>query len=91
MNGKHQTPGEVHLQIDRLVLEGFTRHEGQEIQNGIKEGLSDLIREKGIPSQGIQTLSLERLDVDAIESQVGSQPHVVGRTIACQIYKGMQS
>ncbi|NJP09668.1 MAG: hypothetical protein HC866_09420 [Leptolyngbyaceae cyanobacterium RU_5_1] len=83
------TPTTLELNIEELVLHGFSPGDRDPIGAAIQQELTRLLTEHGIPPTLAQAGTIGRLDGGAFEIQAGTPPRVIGSQIAQAIYGGL--
>ncbi len=78
-------PANLSIQIDKLVLEGFSSLNRQQIGETIKRELERHFREQGVPASLSRNQSIGRIHSPKIEAR----PNVKGKTLGAQIAKAV--
>ena len=81
----------VNLNIERLVLEGFSLRPGEQllVRAAAERELSRLITERGLSSELLSGGAVPRLNAPDISLKGGESPRQVGRQIARALYGGI--
>lgn len=79
----------VHLQIEELILHGFTPADRQRIGAAVEEELTRLLVEQGVPPTLANGGLLARLDGGSFSVSATAKPQQIGRQVAQAIYKGL--
>lgn len=75
----------VNINIDRLVLDGFSYHDHRRISKALEQELSRLVIEKGAPSIA-GTLDISSVDAGQFNIGSGQSPSSIGVQVARSIY-----
>ncbi|MGE6761508.1 hypothetical protein D7X55_17110 [Corallococcus sp. AB049A] len=82
-------PQRIALHIDELVLHGVPSAHRHRVGEAVREELSRLLAEQGLPS-GVDAAALaSRLDVGAISVTPGASPEATGASVARAVYSGL--
>jgi hypothetical protein len=82
-------PSRLELEIEELVLHGFASGDRHRIAGAIREELSRLFVERGVPPALSRAGSIEQLDGGAFEASPRTTPEAAGARIARAIYGGL--
>lgn len=83
--GSRQAP--LQLQIDRLVLHGFSMSSRHRIGAAMQQELTRLFAEQGVPPALTQGQQMDRLDGIQFDLPTQENPRLVGVRIARAIYR----
>jgi hypothetical protein len=87
------TRPDIHLYIDRLVLDGFnlSLREHQQLQTSIETELRRLLSERGLHTGLAQGISVPGVSVAPIrlDAKTSTQPQQLGQQIAASVYGGI--
>lgn len=78
----------IELEIEKLILEGFKIRNRYRIGAAIKQELTRLLTEKGIPQNLTQGGEVPSLEGGAFKVNANAKPETIGRQIAQSIYGG---
>lgn len=81
----------VNLNIERLVLEGFSLRPGEQtlVRAAAERELSRLISERGLSNELLSGGAVPRLNAPDISLKGGESPRQVGTQIARALYGGI--
>lgn len=81
----------VNLNIERLVLEGFSLRPGEQVlvRAAVERELSRLLTERGVSPQLLSGGAFPRLDAGDMRLSGGESPRQVGTQIARALYGGI--
>jgi hypothetical protein len=77
---------QVHVEIDELVLTGFTRSQGQEIAESLRETLERLITDDMARWHGLESMNVDTLDAGKVHMRRSGRAKSTGELIARAIY-----
>lgn len=77
----------IQLEIDNLVLHGFSYHDHRRISLAIEKELSSLIAVKGLPQDYIGSNELPEVNVKGVK--ISQDTKKIGFTVARSIYHEM--
>jgi hypothetical protein len=77
---------QVHVEIDELVLTGFTRSQGEEIADSLRETLVHLVADDGARWCGSESMNVEALDAGKVQMRRAGRPKSTGELVARAIY-----
>ncbi len=80
----------LHLQIERLRLEGFSKAEARRTTAALERELGRLVATGGLPGHLQKDLHIPRLDGGRVQLSQNGAPRQLGRHLARQIYRGSQ-
>jgi hypothetical protein len=75
------------LQIDELVLHGFSPTDRDRIGDAIRQELTRLFAERGIPLSLMQNMRIEQLYGSAFDMPANTRAEIIGTKIAHTIYQ----
>ena len=78
----------IELNIDKLVLHGFSVHDRYAIADAVQNELTRLFTEQGIPSSISEQKDISSMRAGAFNYQQHSNDITVGNNIANSVYKG---
>jgi hypothetical protein len=82
---------DVHLDIDELVLDGFSPEESDLIRQAVQAGLGQLFSERGVPPGLLSGGAYPRLDGGSFNLAPGAAPEATGLQVAQAIYHGLSA
>ena len=77
---------QVHVEIDELVLTGFTRSQGEEIADSLRETLAHLVAGDVAGWLGSESMNVEALDAGKVQVRRSGRPKSTGELVARAIY-----
>ncbi len=77
---------QVHVEIDELVLTGFSRSEGQRIAESLKETLGQLFAGEVARWSGSDSMQVDSLDAGKVQVRRSGHPKSTGALVARAIY-----
>lgn len=77
------------INIDKLVLHGFSKREVFYIRRAVQRSLTGMIERRGLSNQKLLGAQTPRLAAPEIRIQKTNRPEVTGRAIARSIYQGL--
>lgn len=80
----------VEVEIEHLVLHGFSPVEGRRIGVMIEREMGRLLVEHGVPESLRQEGTVLQLDAGEVVRTPGSSPQQLGREIARQLLTGLE-
>ena len=80
------TSKQVSVEIDELVLTGFSRSDGQTIAESLKETLGHLLADDSTTWSGSESVQLEALDAGNIHVHQRGRAQATGARIARALY-----
>lgn len=81
-------PQQLDLQINKLVLHGFSADDAPHIKAAIEQELSRLFSEQGVPSSLLVSGAVGHLNAGRYDATPGATPDAIGGQIAQTIYAG---
>lgn len=78
----------VNLDIEELVLHGFSPGDRHRIGQAVEFELARLITERGVPASLSREGELARMDGGTFDMSPNSRPEVVGGQVARSVYGG---
>ena len=81
-------PQQLDLQINKLVLHGFSADDAPHIKVALERELGRLFSEQGVPSSLMVSGEMGHLNAGRYEATPGATPDAVGGQIAQTIYAG---
>jgi hypothetical protein len=79
----------IELNIDELVLHGFSPHDRYRIAEAVEHELARIITEQGFSPSLLQNSELDRLDGGSFEVQPDAKPEQIGSKVAQAVYGGL--
>lgn len=80
------TSKQVSVEIDELVLTGFSRSDGQTITESLKETLGHLFANDAASWSGLESVQLEAIDAGKIQMHQRGRAQAIGTRIARTLY-----
>lgn len=80
------SPQSYEIEIDELALTGFTRPQGEEIADSLKETLAHLVAADGARWRGSDSMNVEALDAGKVQVRRSDHPKSTGELVARAIY-----
>lgn len=80
------TSKQVSVEIDELVLTGFSRSDGQTIAESLKETLGHLFANDATGWSGLESVQLEAIDAGQIQVHQRGRAQATGARIARALY-----
>ena len=80
----------IHLEIDRLELEGVSRADGRLVGIALEQELSRLVTRDGLPPQVLERGSVPSLDAGSLRLAPNLRPRALGRQLGQQVYGGLK-
>ena len=80
---------QVHVEIDELVLTGFTRSQGQEIADSLRETLAHLVADDVARWHGSESMNVEFLDAGRVHVRRSGRAIFNGERVARAIYASL--
>jgi hypothetical protein len=80
----------IHIEIEQLVLYGFSYHDHKHITSAIKRELATLITEKGLPQGISEKKQISNLHTSSLQIQIKSDPKSIGMHVAGSIYGALK-
>lgn len=77
----------VELEIEELVLHGFSASDRFAIGDAVQRELERLITEQGVPGLA-HSVSTDRLDGGVLRIASGTRPQVIGAQLAQKVHEG---
>jgi hypothetical protein len=77
---------QVHVEIDELVLTGFTRSQGEEIADSLRETLAHLVAGDVARWRGSESINVEALDAGKVQVRRSGHAKSTGERVARAIY-----
>ena len=81
----------LELNIDRIVIEGISVDNSEQLNLFIRKELTRLIREGGLPKNWSRTIDFSRLQFNDIQISKNPKPRQMGAQIAKSIYTGLKT
>jgi hypothetical protein len=82
------SPPAIELDIQELVLHGFSATDRFAIGDAVQRELERLITEQGVPGLA-HSVSADRLDGGVLSIAPGTRPHVIGAQVAARVHEGL--
>ncbi len=79
----------VQLQIEEIILHGFTMIDRHRISVAVEQELTRLFVEQGVPPTLANGGALAKLDGGAFSVAANAKPQQIGAQVAQAIYKGL--
>jgi len=83
-------PKNIELNIEELVLHGFTPGDRHRIGEAVERELTRLLADRGVPQSLAQGGEVASVDGGAFEVAPGSRAEVVGAQVAKAVYGGLR-
>lgn len=84
-------PLRIEVNIDELVLHGFSPAERYRIGEALEGELTRLLTEGGLPSGLVKGGQVDRLDCGSFDVKQGSKGESIGLQVAKSVYGGIRS
>jgi len=81
----------MEIHIDELVLEGFEAHDQEGISDGLRQALTRLFMEKGLPRTLTQNSRYPGILAGDFNLAPGTKPHSIGEAIATTVFSGFEN
>jgi hypothetical protein len=81
----------IELQIDKLVLHGFSPHDRHRICEAIKVQLTRMLTEHGIPTSLSNASELPHINGGSFNTAANTNAGTIGTQIADSIYSGFKN
>lgn len=82
-------PQQVHVEIDELVLTGFSRSEGQEIAESVRETLRQLFAGDVACWSEAGSMQVDNLDAGRVQMRRSGRAQSTGDQVARAIYRSL--
>ena len=83
-------PKNIELNIEELVLHGFSAGDRYGISEAVERELTQLLADRGVPQSLERGREIANMDGGAFEVVQGSRPQVVGAQVAKAVYGGLR-
>jgi len=83
------TPPDLELHIEELVLHGFAPEDRDRLGEALRQELTRLLAERGVPPSFTQRREVERLNAGVFAAAPGATPQVLGHQVARAIHGGL--
>ena len=83
-------PNNVELQIQELVLHGFSAADRHQISDAIRTELARQLAQHGVPKLLTRDGRIRQLDAGAVNVALGSRADTVGKQVAQSVYQGLK-
>ena len=83
-------PKNIELNIEELVLHGFSPGDRYRIGEAVEQELTRLLADRGVPQSLERGREIANMDGGAFEVAQGSRPQVVGAQVAKAVYGGLR-
>ncbi|HUW68079.1 MAG TPA: hypothetical protein VMW20_08525 [Candidatus Nanoarchaeia archaeon] len=83
-------PKNIELNIEELVLHGFSPGDRYRIGEAVEQELTRLLADRGVPQSLERNREVANMDGGAFEVAPGSRPQVVGAQVAKAVYGGLR-
>ena len=83
-------PKNIELNIEELVLHGFSPGDRYRIGEAVEQELTKLLADRGVPQSLERNREVANMDGGAFEVAPGSRPQVVGAQVAKAVYGGLR-
>jgi hypothetical protein len=80
---------DIEINIEELVLNGFSPSDKHRIGNAVKMELSRLFAEKGCPEKFTNGVKIAEINAGEFKTSIQSNPRTTGNQIAQSIYNGL--
>jgi hypothetical protein len=77
---------QVQVEIDELVLTGFTRSQGEEIADSLRETLAHLVETDAARWHGSESIQANTIDAGKVQMRRSGRAKSTGEQIARAIY-----
>ncbi len=81
----------IELNIDRLILEGFSIFDRNIIRNSVQNELIRLFNENGIPASVKENRDISKINLGDIKTQTNSNAGLIGNQVAQNIYSAISN
>jgi hypothetical protein len=81
----------IELQIDKLVLHGFSPHDRHRICEAIKAQLTRILTEQGIPTSLSHDGKLPHINGGSFNTATNTKAGIIGTEIANSVYSGFKN
>lgn len=78
----------IELNIDQLILQGFSRQDAFYISRALRQELTRMIQEGGLPAHFSNEAQTRRMDAGDFRIKAGAKPEGIGKQIATRVYGG---
>ena len=82
-------PKNIELNIEELVLHGFSPGDRYRIGEAVEQELSRMLADRGVPQSLEYGLEIANMNGGAFEVAQGSRAQVVGAQVAKAVYGGL--
>ena len=83
-------PKNIELNIDELVLHGFSPGDRYSIGEAVERELTQLLTDRGVPQSLERGREVASVDGGAIELATGSRSEAIGAQVARAVYGGLR-
>ena len=83
-------PKNIELNIEELVLHGFSPGDRYRIGEAVEQELSRMLADKGVPESLERGWEVAGVDGGAIEVTQGSRAEAIGAQVARAVYGGLR-
>ena len=83
-------PKNIELNIEKLVLHGFSPGDRYRIGEAVERELTRLLADQGVPQSLERGREIANMDSGAFEVAAGSRADVVGAQVAKAVYGGLR-
>jgi len=83
-------PKNIELNIEELVLHGFSPGDRYPIGEAVEQELTRLLADQGVPQSLERSGEIANMDGGAFEVAPGSRAQVVGAKVAKAVYGGLR-
>jgi hypothetical protein len=83
-------PKNIELNIEELVLYGFSPSDRHRIGEAVEQELTRLLADRGVPESLERGREIANMDGGAFEIAQGSRADVVGAQVAKAVYEGLR-
>jgi hypothetical protein len=83
-------PRAIHVHVERLVLDGFSRGESAAIASAVRAELGRLLTAQGLPPGLARGAALSSVDGGSLRMGAGTRPAAAGKGIARAVYGGLR-
>jgi hypothetical protein len=83
-------PKNIELNIEELVLYGFSPGDRHRIGEAVEQELTRLLADRGVPESLERGREIANMDGGAFEIAQGSRADVVGAQVAKAVYEGLR-
>lgn len=90
MQGMGVKPARIRVQIDELVLHGFSPLDGRRIADAVQAELTRLLAGEGLPPSLMRQAVVEFIDAGEFRMPTSANPNGIGNGLAAGLYRGLK-